>query len=62
MFQFNFDFDEGADEVMITDLITNVSSGPIEVDDAPLSSKQTAQPFSELSLDSLVCMTYFFNL
>ncbi|KAF8837872.1 hypothetical protein BDN67DRAFT_1071131 [Paxillus ammoniavirescens] len=54
MFQFNFDFDEGADEVMITDLITNVSSGPTGVDDAPLSSQQTAQPFSELSLDSLL--------
>ncbi|KIK77220.1 hypothetical protein PAXRUDRAFT_835059 [Paxillus rubicundulus Ve08.2h10] len=53
MFRFNFDFDEGADEVIITDF-TNVSPKPVEVDDAPLPSQQAAQPFLELSLDSLL--------
>ncbi|KAF9235606.1 hypothetical protein BU15DRAFT_89520 [Melanogaster broomeanus] len=48
MFQFNFDVDEGADE-----LITNVSSVPAEMHDTS-SAQQTAEAFSEISLDSLL--------
>ncbi|KAF9226226.1 hypothetical protein BS17DRAFT_697770 [Gyrodon lividus] len=53
MFQFNFDVGEGTDEVTITDLIRNLSPESKEVL-APSSIQQTAEPFSELSLDSLL--------
>ncbi|KIJ63061.1 hypothetical protein HYDPIDRAFT_113597 [Hydnomerulius pinastri MD-312] len=56
MFQFNFDIDEGIDEVMTTDLTANVPHAPASGDVHDFSSTQQtiAESFAEISLDSLL--------
>lgn len=57
MFQFHFSFEDGVDEATFAEAVPPTD----EAHDVASTPQQTAEPFSEIDLDSLVRTAYFLH-